>query len=162
MKIAFCSLAILALLFCIACTAPNYDYKVDAPAGWRMYDTTMNGLKIRMILGPNSLTAERPAANIIIASMEGRDIDEFTVRNMNYLEKNTEGVTILENGSIDASAISARWFTYTLEQNGIKRELVNYIIPINDFAYMITGGVTAGYMNKYRPIFDNIAHSFRE
>lgn len=147
---------------CIFLQDPNYNYKIDLPVGWGMSDTTMQGLRCRFILAPTSLDNDKPRANIVIASMEGRETDDFTTRNMDYLKENIAGTVILERGSIKISSINARWFTYTKEQNGVVRDMINYIIPVRRFAYMLTCGTNTGSMKKYRPIFDRIAKSFRE
>jgi hypothetical protein len=141
-------------------TEPNYHYKITPPKGWSVNDTTYNGLKVRLINAPDSLIMDNPIINILIASMENRVVDSFMTRNMNYLTKNGEGIILLEKGDINISTINARWFTYIKEQNGVKRDMINYIIPLKGFAYMITGGTNAGTMSKYRSTFDKIAKSF--
>lgn len=160
MKNPFSSLALLCLLTLYSCT-PNFNYSIIPPAGWTMYDTTMQGLKMRLIYAPDSLAADAPLVNVIVASMDGRRVDDFTHRNMAYLQENRAGIIILEKGSIDVSGIDARWFTYTKEQDGIVRDMINYIIPLKGFAYMITCGTKAGTMPAYRRTFDEIAMSFK-
>jgi len=140
---------------------PNFDYKIQHPKGWATYDTIIQDVKYRYMLAPDSLDYERPRVNIIIVSMEGREIDDFTARNMNYLKANMQGTILLEKDTINISSTSARWFTYTKEQNGVVRDMINYIIPVRGFAYMITCGTNIGSMKKYRLIFDQIARSFR-
>ena len=67
---------------------------------------------------------------------------------------------MLDKGSLDVSAISARWFRYTKQQNGMTRDMIIYTIPLNGFAYMITCGTNLRvYMGKYRASFDEIARS---
>ena len=127
-----------------------------------MYDTVMEGLKVRLIKGPESMAADNPFVNVVVVSMEGRRIDDFTQRNIDYLMRNRKGIAFLEKGEIDISAISARWFTYTKTQDGVTRDMINYIIPVKGFAYMITCGINAGRMDKYRSTFDKIARSFKE
>ena len=141
---------------------PNYNYAVDVPNDWTIRDTTMqDGLRIRFLLPPQSLQTDYPAGNVLIASMEGLNIDDFTTRNINYLKSNMPGVIILERGKIDSTTYNGQWFTYTKEQNGIVRDMINYIIPLNGFAYMITCGSNKGSINKYRATFDRIAKSFK-
>jgi hypothetical protein len=141
---------------------PNYNYVVEAPDEWTIRDTIMqDGLRIRFLIAPQSLRTDYPAVNVIIASMEGRNIDDFTSRNMNYLKTNMAGITILESGNINSTNYKGQWFTYTKEQNGVARDMINYIIPLNGFAYMITCGSNKGSINKYRATFDNIAKSFK-
>ena len=141
---------------------PNFNYVVEVPTDWTIRDTIMqDGMKIRFILSPQSLRADYPIGNILIASMEGRNIDDFVTRNMNYLESNMPGTIILERGKIDSSIYNGQWFTYTKEQNGILRDMINYIIPLNGFAYMITCGSNKGSIGKYRKTFDKIAKSFK-
>jgi hypothetical protein len=141
---------------------PNFNYVVEVPNNWTIRDTILqDGMRIRFILSPQSLSADYPAGNILIASMEGRNIDGFTTRNMNYLKSNMPGTIILERGKIDSSIYNGQWFTYTKEQNGMVRDMINYIIPLNGFAYMITCGSNKGSIGKYRKTFDEIAKSFK-
>lgn len=141
---------------------PDFNYIIDVPDKWTIRDTTMpDGMKIRFLLPPQTLKEDYPAGNILIASMEGRNIDDFTSRNMNYLKSNMPGITILERGNIDSTSYNGQWFTYTKEQNGIIRDMINYIIPLKGFAYMVTCGSNKGSIHKYRQTFDNIAKSFR-
>lgn len=140
---------------------PNYNYTIEAPENWIIHDTIMDGLRIRFLLAPQSLNSDNPAVNVLIASMEGRNISDFTTRNMNYLQSNMPGITISGRGNIDSSVYNGQWFTYVKEQNDIVRDMINYIIPLNGFAYMITCGTNKGGMSKYRRTFDKIANSFK-
>jgi len=161
MKNAFSFLLVLCLIILNSCV-PNYNYRVEPPTDWTMYDTVMQGLKVRILKAPKSLAADNPIVNIIIKSMGNSDIDNFTIDNMDYLKSNMGSVVLLEKGNIDISTINARWFTYTKEHNGIIREMINYIIPVKGSAYMITCGTNKGSMSKYRLTFDKIAQSFKE
>jgi len=140
---------------------PNFNYVIEVPEQWTIRDTIMQDMRIRFLLPPPSLNADYPAGNVIIASMEGRNINDFTTRNMSYLKLNMPGIIILDRGNMDSSIYNGQWFTYTKEQNGIVREMINYIIPLNGFAYMITCGTMKGSMNKYRATFDKIARSLK-
>ena len=141
---------------------PNFNYLIEVPNEWTIRDTTMpDGMKVRFLLPPQSLKTDYPAGNVLIASMEGRNIEDFTTRNMNYLKSNMPGITILERGNIDSTLYNGQWFTYTKEQNGIVIDMINYIIPLKGFAYMITCGSNKGSIDKYRQTFDNIAKSFK-
>ena len=161
MKNVCYSLLILSLLTLLSCARPNFKFRVKPPPGWTMSETVMQNLKVRLLLAPDSLAKEGARVNIIVVSMNGRHIDDFTVRNMDYLKTSSDSVVLMERGSIHISSNTVPWFTYTKIQNGIKRELINYIIPYKGFAYMITCGTNEGYINKYRPIFDEVAKSFR-
>ncbi len=140
---------------------PNFNYIVKAPKEWTIRDTAIQGLKIRLLVSPKYLQADFPAGNVIITWMDGQNIADFTVQNINYLKANMPSVIIFEKGNIDSTAYGGQWFTYTKEQNGVVREMINYIIPLNGFAYMITCGCNKGSIKKYRAIFDKIAKSFK-
>ncbi|HTO14659.1 MAG TPA: PsbP-related protein [Edaphocola sp.] len=140
---------------------PNFNYVVEVPDDWTIRDTVMlDSMRIRFLFSPQSLSADYPAGNILVVSMEGRNIDDFTTRNINYLQSNMPGIVILERGNIDSTIYNGEWFTYTKEQNGVARDMINYIIPLNGFAYMITCASNKGSIDKYRTTFDKIAHSF--
>ena len=141
---------------------PNYNYTVDVPDDWTIRDTTMpDGLRVRFLLPPQSLKTDYPSGNVLITIMEGQDINNFTTNNINYLKANMSGIEILERGNIDSTIYNGQWYTYTKDQNGIVRDMINYIIPLNGFAYMITCGAKKGSMTKYRETFDKIAKSFK-
>ncbi len=141
--------------------APNYNYTIDAPENWIVIDTVLNWLRVRFIKHPPYLTDDKPMVNVIVVLMDTDDIDLFTQRNIDYLSENTEGAELQERGKFNASKIEARWFTYRRAQNGIERDMINYIIPLKGFAYMITCGTNKGAMIKYRSVFDKIAKSFK-
>jgi hypothetical protein len=138
--------------------APNY--KVEPPTGWEIYDTVIEDQKCRYILPPASLDYEKPIITIVAAAMHGRQIDDYMTRNMDELKATMEGVTLLEKDTINISSFSARWFTYTLEDNGDAREMIVYTIPVRGFAYVISCGTNKGIMKKYRSQFDQVARSF--
>lgn len=141
-------------------TEPVFNYHITPPAKWAMYDTVLNGLRIRILKAPKSLSSDNPIVNVLIANMEGKNIEEFTASNIKYLKTNMAGISILKKGSID-TLHNGQWFTYTKMQNGVLREMINYIIPVNGLAYMITCGTNPGTLKKYRPVFDKIAKSFK-
>ncbi len=140
---------------------PKFDFTVDPPAGWVMFDTVVNKLSLRFLRPQDAQSGGNPLVNILVATMEKKNIDEFSETNMAYLQKNMPGVVLQEKGSIAIPSIDARWFTYTKEQNGVLREMINYIIPLNGIAYMVTCGTNSGSMKKYRPVFDKIVRSFK-
>jgi PsbP-like protein len=139
---------------------PDYNYILKPLPGWIMFDTTIQGLDIRFLIGPPSSAKENLFGNIVIAAMGKKEIDAFTESNMNYLNANEGGIDLLEKGKINIDSIDSRWFTYTKSQNGITRDMINYLIPLKGFSYMITFGTNKGRMSTYRPIFDKIAKTF--
>ena len=140
---------------------PDYNYIIRLQPGWSMFDTVIQNLEIRFLMAPPSLFKDMPGGNIVIAAMDRREINDFTRANMNNLEKDQPGITLLKEGKIDIGGIDSRWFTYTKNQQGITRDMINYIIPANGFAYMITFGTNANSMEKCRPMFDKMAKTFK-
>lgn len=143
-------------------TQPNFNYYVETPENWSMVDTVMeNGMRIKLLKAPITLLLDSPFVNILIAYMQGDNIDDFFASNITYLKSNTQGIVILEKGEIDSTVYNGKWFTYSVEQNGMSRDKINYMIPVDGFAYMITCQTSKGKMNNYRRIFDKIAKSFK-
>lgn len=141
---------------------PNFNYKVEVPKDWTVYDTLMQGgLKIRLIFSSKKSQADFPAGNILISWMDGNNIEDFRENNIKYLKANSPDITILNKGNIESTEYGGQWFTYTKIQDGVVRDMVNYIIPFDGFAYMITCGCNKGTMYKYRTTFDKIARSFK-
>ncbi len=141
---------------------PNFNYSLEIPTDWSTHDTIMQGgLRVRFLLPPQSLKSDNPAGNVLITFMEQHEISEFTTNNMNYLKKNMPGISLGERGNIDFSIFNGQWYRYSKEQNGVVRDMINYIIPLKGYAYMITFGTKQGTMIKYRELFDRIVKSFR-
>ncbi len=137
---------------------PNYKYSIKLAAGWQRMDTTINGRRTCFIFPPESLEADVPRMNIIVANMDGMDLYHFrnaNIANMSLKDKYAIG----ERGDIKVGRIEGGWFTYLLTAENGRREMINYIIPVNGYAYMFTGGVSNGMMYKYRPAFDSIVQS---
>lgn len=141
---------------------PNFNYTIAVPEGWTTRDTVMQeGMRIKLISAPASMKADDPLGNVLISGMDGKRVSDFMASNMNYLETNMPGVKILEHGAMEEALDKGRWYTYTKDQNGKVRDMINYIIPSKGYAYMFTFGVKHGSMPRYREIFDNIVRSFK-
>lgn len=141
---------------------PDYNYSIQVPESWTINDTVVQGLRVRFIKSPMSLSVDNPHGNILIAYMQGENIDEFTTNNMNNLKAEMQGIVLLERGNITTTTRNGTWFTYTKQYNGITTDMINYIIPVNGFAYMITFGTNKGTISKYRNLFDKIVQSLHE
>jgi len=163
LRTAIFTILCFVLLLADGCREPNFNYTVSVPEGWTKHDTVLQNLKIRLMYGPDSLANDRPAVNILVSSMNGEDFDVFVYNNMMQLKNgNAQRIIIIgQKGDMDIPGIHAKFFTYYMEQGDSKRDMINYIIPLNGFAYMITCGTNAGTMHKYRTLFDNIALSFK-
>lgn len=141
---------------------PDYNFTVDVPQDWTMRDTIMlDGLRVRILLPPESLETDYPMVNIIVGDMEKENIDVFTTTSMNTLKSDMPGIVILERGQIESTNYEGQWFTYTKAPNGRVRDMINYIIPIKGYAYMITCGSNKGSFKKYSATFDKIAKSLK-
>lgn len=130
---------------------PDFNFIVRVSKGWMMYGTVLQGLRVRILNNnPRLHTRESALVNIIIVSMEGKRIDTFVKENSEYLVEHMEGVDLITQGSIPVSNTNSKWVTYSKEQAGVRRDMINYVIHINGNTYMITCGTKAGTMGKYR------------
>lgn len=136
-------------------------YTIALPRRWAALDTVMQGLRVLLVLGPASREQDKPRVNIITMDMGGRSLEDFTRSNKRYLEQHGEHVLIGGQGSMSIKGRAAQWFTYTREQDGVRRDMINYIIPSGGSACMITCGVHAGSMERYRSTFDKMTRSLR-
>ena len=154
-------LLLVFLLFVVACNnADPLDYSITPPDGWEMYDTVMLEREVRIIQGPDSTMDDaRPFMNVIVQPMR-KSLGQFTQSNMGNLKRDGNKVMIQSTGSVQIKNVVANWFTYTNEHKGVKRECVNYIIPVDGYAYMVTAGVNAGYMDMYAQTFDDVVQTF--
>lgn len=105
-------------------TERDYNYIIRLQQGWTMFDTVIQNLEIRFLMAPSSLIKYGPGGNIIIAAMNKSEINDFTKANINNLEKDQAGITLLKEGKIDIGGIDSRWFTYTKNQQGITRDMI--------------------------------------
>jgi hypothetical protein len=140
---------------------PNFNYRFYVPKGWREKDTLMQDLKFRLVRGPLGSEKDNPFVNVLINYMDGADVNDFASRNVKYLVSNMSGIQASMRGKLSGALYDIRWFTYIKEQGGVRREMINYIIPVRGFAYMMTCGVSEGAMGRYRAIFDKMAKSFK-
>lgn len=136
------------------------DYRIKPPAGWGVDDAVLMDNDVRIITPPlERAGGARPAVNIIVQPLT-KPIDEFTEANIRYLEEHGNNAFKVQQGIVDINGITASWFSYTNDTGLKERECVNYIIPVDGFAYMITCGVSKGYMDAYADTFDAMVQTF--
>jgi hypothetical protein len=99
--------------------------------------------------------------NILNESMQNASFDEYKSQTNVNLKKMIPSAEVLNTGDIAAGDLKGAWTHYTMEQNGMKLDLVNYVFPKDGVAYIITATTKEGKMDQYRSTFDGVAKSFR-
>ncbi|WP_343691601.1 hypothetical protein [Chitinophaga sp.] len=137
------------------------DFHLDTPEGWTTDRKTVQGIDYYYIIAPN--TGEVPGTNInmVSESMQGITLKEYITKSMSTLKRLLPTSEIIANGDIEVNGIQGVWYNYTMEMQGVKADLMAYVLPKDGIAYVITGTCPPGKKGKYRPIFDAVAKSFK-
>ena len=139
----------------------NLNYVFDLPGNWYRVDTSMQGVKICFLMQKHDSDGYNAIVNVTTESMHGKTHENYVMGTKTYLANNMEGIDLLKNGKIEVNGRPCLWHTYNRTQNGLKREMIYYSIPINGISYNISAGVNERGMERYKMIFDNIIRSFR-
>jgi len=139
----------------------SQDYHLDTPDGWTTEHKTIQGINYYYIIAPNTGEVPSPNINLLTESMEGVTLKEYISKSLSSLEKVLPTSKVIANGDFEANGIQGAWYNYTMEMQGVKADLMAYVIPSNGIAYVITGICPPDKKAKYRPIFDAVAKSFK-
>jgi hypothetical protein len=146
--------------------APNMNvgtgkFSIDLPAGWRKTDTTLNGIKVYLMLAPDAVNGYRPTVNVISEKMGNHTLDLYFDMTVKTMGRYTEKFAEQERGDKDINGIPAKWLKYTTQQAGMNLTGLLYVIPKNGIAYAVTGMTTVGQEAKDLPVFTNTIASFK-
>ncbi|NTS43924.1 hypothetical protein HRG84_23795 [Flavisolibacter sp. BT320] len=139
----------------------NLNYVFDLPSNWYRLDTSMQGVKLCFLMQKDDSGGYNPIVNVSTESMHGKTHENYVMGTKAYLANNMEGIDLLKNGELEINGHPCLWFTYNRTQNGVKREMIYYSVPINGISYNITAGVNETGMERYKMVFANIIRSFR-
>ncbi|MCF6406344.1 hypothetical protein L3C95_25840 [Chitinophaga filiformis] len=146
--------------------APNMNagagkFAIDAPAGWKRIDTTLNGVKSTILLAPEETDGFRTNINVVSENIGKDSLQAYFDKTVSSMERYLEKFAVADKGDKDINGIASKWVKYTAVQGGKQVAAVLYIVPKNGIAYGITGITKAGEGNKYFAVFEQTASTFK-
>jgi hypothetical protein len=136
-------------------------FTIGAPTGWKNYDTTVSGVRFRLIMAPHDAdVAVTPNMNILTEKMNGLTLDEyFEAARKGALKM--RGFTEIGTGRKDLHGIQGKWLQYSfVSRAGTKMESIFTVLAVNDISYDVTMLTGFGEMSRFKPSFDTTLNSF--
>ena len=137
------------------------SYSLYIPNGWTTDHRTAYGVDYYFLFAPKTQDDPNTSINVITEDMEHLTLNEFRELTISSVMKNMPNASMLTQGDITANGLKGNWYSYIMEPEGIKATLVGYIFPKDGVAYLITAGTQMKDAERYRPLFDSVAMSFR-
>lgn len=139
----------------------KHNYALDVPEGWATAYRTYGGVNYYFLNAPQSKADPNTNVNVITENMQNLSLDIFKAKSIESLKRTIPTATIQAEGEIEANGLNGSWYSYTMEQSGIKASIVSYIFPKDGIAYVITAGTQLEDASRYRKTFDAIAKSLK-
>jgi hypothetical protein len=136
-------------------------FSIGAPPGWKNYDTTISGVRFRLIMAPpDGDVAVTPNMNILTEKMNGLTLDEyFEAARKGALKMH--GFTEIGTGRKDLHGIEGKWLQYSfVSRGGTKMESIFTVFAADDISYDVTMLTGLGEMSRFKPSFDTALNSF--
>jgi hypothetical protein len=135
------------------------NYRLTIPKGWTTEHRTVYGIDYYYLLAPKNDDDPNTSLNVITEDMQNLPLEEFTTKTIESVSNAIPSASNFVQGEITANALKGRWYSYTMEPQGLKAVLVSYIFPKNGTAYVITAGTVPRNASRYRSLFDSVAES---
>ena len=136
-------------------------FSIEAPAGWKKVDTTMNGIKFTFLLAPAADHAFRANINVISQSMGNSSPDSYFDQNISSMGQYLQNFSAGTKAEKEINGQRVKLMHYSHAQAGHDLDGVFYIIPKNGIAYIITFTVAKGLLDKYQAALDQALQSFK-
>jgi hypothetical protein len=136
-------------------------FSIGAPHGWKNYDTTISGVRFRLIMAPrDGGVAVTPNMNILTEKMNGLTLDEyFEAARKGALKMH--GFMEIGTGRKDLHGIQGKWLQYSfVSRGGTKMESIFTVFAADDISYDVTMLTGFGEMSRFKPSFDSALNSF--
>lgn len=136
------------------------NYSIDAPAGWRKSDTSINTIHVTFIFGPSDDNGFRENMNVVSESMQGLSVDDYFDRTAASMGNYLQNFSVGSKGEKNIDGIHGKWMQYVQRINGFDLDAILYIIPSNGVAYLITCSALKGRLDSYKAKFDQAVQTF--
>ena len=137
------------------------NYHLYIPEGWTTEHRTAYGVDYYYLLAPKTAEDPNTSINVITEDMQNLSLDEFRDKTIESVKGAIPSASNFTEGGLIANGLAGKWYSYTMEPQGIKATLVCYIFPKEGIAYSITAGTQTKNVSHYRTLFDSVARSFR-
>jgi hypothetical protein len=138
------------------------NFNIDAPAGWTKADTSFSGVKMLLMMAPETTTGRRANINVLSEAMQGMSLDKYFDANVTTISGSANQYHFIEKGEKEINGSSFRWLHYSAASpNGTPIEQFLYISSKNNIAYLITCTSFKVQLEKDLLAFDQVLNSFR-
>jgi hypothetical protein len=138
------------------------NYTIDVPEGWTTAHTTYSGINYYMMGAPKTEDDPNTNINVITESLHNLSLDDYREKAIESLKQAIPDANILQRGDIETTdGLKGNWYQYTMAPAGVTANLVSYIFPHNNIAYIVTAGTQLKDAARYRSTFDRIAKSIK-
>jgi hypothetical protein len=138
----------------------NFD--IQTPSGWQRIDTTINGIKVTLLMAPLAPGARvQTNINVVSESMNNVSFDNYFDLNVSNMSKFMQNFSTAGEGEKNVNGTRSKWIQYSQNRNGLSLDAICYIIPSSGIAYVITCTTAKGQLDQYRSRIDEVLGSFR-
>jgi hypothetical protein len=137
-------------------------FSLQAPIGWRNYDTTLSGIRFRFIQAPRYLNRRfTPNMNIFSEKVDDGVLDAY-FRGIELGARKSVDYERIGSGNKTIDGRPARWLQYrSTSQGGTHMEIIFTALIADGICYNITMATARGDMATYKPSFDTVLNSFK-
>jgi hypothetical protein len=142
--------------------AGDGSYSIIPPPGWSSMDTSMNGVRFKILKAPpGSATLITPSMNILTTKVGGASLDDYFAAAHGGMKGMLKNYEEIGSGKKKINDLPARWLQYRCTAaSGSKMEAIFTLIVADDIGYAITMATQEGDMMKWEKVFENTLNSF--
>lgn len=134
-------------------------FSIGIPKGWTHHvGSAMGTFTAYYIMAPR-VNNFSPNMNILTQNVGSTTMDDYVKLNMTQMK--AMNVTINSTGGINIGDMPGKYFKSTFVMQGRTIVIKSYFCIHNQTAYVLTGTTLPADTNKYYPIFDSMAASFK-
>lgn len=137
-------------------------FSIDAPAGWRKTDTTLNGIKLTFLFAPTETDGFRSNINVVSENVGKLNFEDYHKATLATMGKYMSNFKVLESGDKEISGQPGKWFKYSSDQTGGADVIArNYTVVKNGIAYIITGVAKVKDEASIAPVIESTVATFK-
>lgn len=142
---------------------------IEFPQQWITLDN-FSAKASNIVIAVSTSLKETPndnfTENIIVTStsIEGNN-KKLESRFENLVDKITRNYdgecAIVDKGSVNTQQNELKWIIYTQKTESMVYKIISYLVVVEDKEYLITCYASVDSFDKFRPIYDKVAQSFK-